>query len=351
MPDPLSWIYWIVVFILVLIGGFFSGAETAFNCINVFKMKVKAEEGNKTAALVVKIHEKYDRTLISVLISYNIVQIILSSIATVLFVGIFKSAFSGKLENETIESIATISNTIIMTIITYIFSDTIPKLIARAAPEKTASICAYPIYFFNIILFPVSILFEGIVFLFKKLIRVDDVPTMTEEDFTNVVEQVEESGTLDENESDIIQATLDFTETDVKSIFTPISKVFAINKSQLKEENIKQIVLSSNYSRIPVYEGDINNIIGVLHVKSYLEAKIKNPNLKARKVLQQPFFVNQKLTMNKMLDGFKKEHTHIAFVLNSHKKVIGIVTMDDVLEELVGNISFPSGVPNKKGNN
>ncbi len=326
--DPLSWI---IVLLLVLVGGFFSAAETAFNCINVYKLRVKADDGSKIAKLVVKISEKFDRTLISLLFSYNLSQIGLTTLSTVLFYDIFNSIIPD-------EAIITLINTIVMTIITYILSDTVPKMIASKAPEVVASFTAYPVYVFNFIFFPISWLFEQVVKLIKKIIKVGDSPTLTEEDFNNVLEMVEQSGGLNEDETDIIQATFDFSETLVKDIYTHIDNVTTLQIKDLKKDVLNQFLVDVNYSRIPVTSSTNDKVIGVLHVKSYLNGYLKDKNISVRKLLHRPYYVTLGLTISEVLEGFKKNRTHIGIVLDERGIFSGIVTMDDLLEELIGTV-------------
>ena len=163
---------------------------------------------------------------------------------------------------------------------------------------------------------------------------------MNEEDFVNVVEDIEEKGLMEENESDIFIASLDFTDTAVRDVLTKRNKMFVIDLKDLTKQKLHQIILETRFSRIPVCYGDIDHIIGILHVKKYIKMYLKNPNVSIRSVLQKPYFVTTKIKMDDMIDGFKKHHTHIAIV-KSDDKVVGLITMEDVLEELVGKIAEP----------
>lgn len=326
MPDPLSWS---IIVLLVIFSAFFSGTETAFACVNQFRLKVNADNGNKVAKLVVKIYEKFDEALITSLIGYNIVSIGISIISTILFVNIFKGVFD--------DTIASLIATIVMTLIVFIFGDTIPKLIARNRPNQVVMFSGYVFYFFMILFYPLVKFFNSITWLMKKVFKVHEKPTMTEEDFTNVVESIEEEGILEDNESDIIQASLDFSDTTVKEVLTPSNKMFSINISGLTHESLNDIILKTTYSRIPVYKDSKDNIIGVIHIKSYLRDYLKNKNINIEKSLQKPYFVTPSIVLEDMMEGFKKHHTHIAIVKNDNK-LIGMITMEDVLEELVGSI-------------
>jgi len=332
MPDPRSWLYILFILLLLIASGFFSATETAFAAMNQFRMKVKADEGSKSAKLVVKIHEKYDRTLIATLIGNNIVAILASVLATMLFLLYLKNT-------SVTDELTSVIATVVTTTLFYLFGDTIPKLIAKAMPDKIAMFSSYIIYGLSIILFPAIILFQGVVWLVYKIFRFKERPTLTRDDFTNIVESIEEEGLIEENESDIIYASFDFVDTSVKEVLTPRSKMFAIDIEGLTHERLNQYLLETNYSRIPIYRKDINNIIGILHVKTYLHKYLKKRDIAIESTLSKPYFVSTQIMMDEMIEGFKKSHTHIAIVRGSKNTVLGMVTMEDVLEELVGDIN------------
>lgn len=340
MPDPRSWLYILFIILLLLASGFFSATETAFAAMNQFRMKVKADEGSKTAQLVVKIHEKYDRTLIATLIGNNTVAILASVISTLLFILLLSNL-------GVTDEISSIVATIVTTLIFYLFGDTIPKLIAKALPDKTAMFTSYLIFGFSILLYPVILIFQGMIWIVYKVFRFKERPTLTKDDFTNIVESIEEDGLIEENESDIIYASFDFVDTSVKEVLTPRTKMFAIDIVGLTHEQLNKYLLETNYSRIPVFRGNINNIIGVLHVKTYLLKYLKNRTITIESTLQKPYFVTTQIMMDEMIKGFKRNRTHIAIVKGSKDTVLGMVTMEDVLEELVGDINEFSPKPAK----
>jgi CBS domain containing-hemolysin-like protein len=338
MDVPLSWV---IISVCVLAHFFFSAGETALACANRFKMQVEADEDKKSARLVLHVIEKYDRALITVLIGSNIVAIVASAVSTILFYNMF--ATSGLMD----ETISLISSVIISLLI-YIIGDALPKTIARSIPDTISKIFVYPIYWLMIILFPITFVFEKLTLLIEKIFRVKKDADFDEEDFENVVEKVSDEGILEEEQSDIIQSTLDFADTNVKEVLTPRNKIFALNIKELTKEKLHEIILETNYSRIPVYDTDFDNMIGVLHIKTYLSAYLRNPNISIRRNLQKVYFVSSNIMIDDLFNGFKKHHTHIAIVRDKSKKVIGMVTMDDVLEELVEDISEPAHVKGNK---
>ena len=338
MDVPLSWL---IISICVLAHFFFSAGETALACANRFKMQVEADEGKKSARLVLHVCEKYDRALITVLIGSNIVAIVASAISTILFYNYFSS--SG-LMDETISLISSI----IISLLIYIIGDALPKTIARSIPDTISKAFVYPIYWLMIILFPISFVFDKLAKLIEKIFRVKDESTFDEEDFENVVENASDEGVIEEEQGDIIQSALDFADTNVKEVLTPRGKVFALNIRGLDKEKLHQIILKTDYSRIPIYDGNFDNMIGVLHIKTYISAYLRNPNVSIRRKLQKPYFVSSKIMIDDLFNGFKKHHTHVALVRDNNKKIIGMVTMDDVLEELVSDISEPARVKGRR---
>ena len=332
MDVPLSWL---IIGVCVLAHFFFSAGETALACVNRFKMQVEADEGKKTARLVLHVCEKYDRALITVLIGSNIVAIVASAVSTILFYHMFSS--SGLMD----ETISLISSVIISLLI-YIIGDALPKTIARSIPDTISKMFVYPVYWLMLLLFPITWLFEKLTKLIEHVFKVKEEVQFDEEDFENVVEKVSDEGVLEEEQSDIIQSALDFADTNVKEVLTPRNKIFALDIKELDREKLHKIILETNYSRIPVYEEKFDKIIGVLHIKTYLSSYFKNPNISIRRKLQKPYFVSSRIMIDDLFNGFKKHHTHIALVRDKSKKIIGMVTMDDVLEELVSDISEPA---------
>ena len=338
MDVPLSWV---IISICVLAHFFFSAGETALACANRFKMQVEADDGKKSARLVLHVCEKYDRALITVLIGSNIVAIVASAVSTILFYNMLSS--SG-LVNDTISLISSI----VISLLIYIIGDALPKTIARSIPDTLSKAFVYPIYWLMIVLFPITFIFDKFAKLIEKIFRVKDENTFDEEDFENVVENASDEGVIEEEQGDIIQSALEFADTNVKEVLTPRNKIFALNIRDLDKEKLHKIILETKFSRIPIYDGNLDNMIGVLHIKTYISAYLRNPNISIRRKLQKPYFVSSKIMIDDLFNGFKKHHTHIALVRDMNKKIIGMVTMDDVLEELVSDISEPARVKGRK---
>lgn len=321
------WTSWILIIVLVLFGAIFSASETALASCNRIRMRVKADDGNRTAKIVCKVVDKFDHAVSVLLIGNNIVAVFVSSISTLLFIRLLPEATS---------STITLVATVVSTAICFLFSDTLPKALARIYPDRIASMTAWFVYFLMIILWPFAKIFEGIVFIVQKMFHIKEEPSMTEEDFSNMIESIEEEGLLEEQESDIIQNSLDFSDTIVKDVFTPKEKMFAINIDSLTHDTLNQIILDTPYSRIPVYKKDIDHIIGILVVKSYLKSYFSNKKVSIKSTLKKVYVVSPSISMDELLEGFNKNKTHIAIVKSKDNQTLGMVTMEDLLEELVG---------------
>lgn len=333
MPDPA--ISWIIIIVLIILSFFFSGAETSIACCNKFKMQVDAEAGKTIPKILLKIIDKYNRALTIILIGNNIVAIAISSISTLLFLSLFKST-------GLVETTISLISSIIMTFIVYILGDTLPKTIARSIPDTFSKIVAIPIYALMILLYPITIIFEGGVKLTSKIFRLKEEEEFTEEDLIDEIEKASEGDMIDEEQAEIVQSTMDYLDTSVEKVLTPRNAIFAINMRDLTNEYLQTIITQTNYSRIPVYDKVFDNVIGVLNVKIYFEEYSKDPHVSIRSILQKPYFVSSKVMIDDLFHGFRKHHTHIAIVRNSNNRVIGMVTMEDILEEIVSDISEPA---------
>ncbi len=286
-----------------------------------------AMDKNRRAIVVSKIIDKFDVTLSSVLVGNNICAVLLSIVSAYLF---------GKFINLD-QSIVSIISSVVITIIVYIFGETLPKHIAKKIPNKVALKTSYILVFFIIIFLPISLILVGISSLLNLIFKNNKEADLTEDDFSSVIENNEEKGALEENETDIIQNSLDFTETTVSEVLTPVDKIYAIDIKGMNINKLAKMVANTNYSRIPLYYSDINRIVGVLIVKTFLARYLQDKNLDLKSIISKPYIITPSIMIDDLIDGFRTTHTQIAFVFKD-KKLLGMVTMDDVLEELVGPI-------------
>lgn len=332
MPDPA--ISWIIIVILIFLHFFFSACETSIACCNRFKVQVQADEGSKIAKILLTLIDKYDRTLTVVLIGNNIVAVALSSVSTVLFLSYFSST---GLAEYTIS----ITSSIIMTFIVYMLGDTFPKTVARSIPDTLSKAFAIPLYGLFILFTPISMLFELITKGIMKIFKVKDEEEFNESDLEAAIEDAAQQDNIDEEQAEIVQSTIDYLDTNVKEVLTPREKIFALNIKNLTNESLQKIIVETKYSRIPVYDKVFDNMIGILNVKIYFEEVEKDPHVNIRSVLQKPYFVSSKIMIDDLFNGFRRKRTHIALVRDNHNRIIGMVTMEDILEEIVSDISEP----------
>lgn len=328
LPEPLQW----TLIVICLIGSFlFSASENTFSCCNRFHFKVKASEGKFTGKLVTYILNKYDDFLITGLIGNNLVAVIISSVSTILFLNLLSGYISSP---DTISIISTI----VMTFIVYEFGDMLPKFISKTIPNRMAAILSYVLFFFYIIFYPVVLLFKGLLFLLKKIFRIKDDAKITTEEFKEAALEVTSSGILENEENKILSRTFYFDKISVNQVLTKKEDIVAINIKNLTIEKVNKIILNTKFSRIPVYKDNSHNIIGILTVREYFKEYIKDKHLNVESILQDPYFVNEDSKIDDIFKGFNEQKTHIAIVRNNENKVIGMITMEDILEELVGDI-------------
>ena len=327
--DPLSWLYIALIIIFVIIAAYFALAETAFSCLNKYRFQVQKDHGSRTAKAVLFIAERFDTTLVVVLIGTNAASVVLSVVSTILF--------TQKVFPNLDSSVAGLISTIVMTVILYLFGETIPKQIGKKIPNKVASLVVYPLILFYFLIWPIAMVFTGISWLAKKIFPAKEEPEVTEEDFTSAIELKEEEGLIEESESDVIINSIDWSDTAVKEVLTSRRKMFTIDLSGLTNDDIAKIVCETQYSRIPVYEGEIHDIKGILIVKKFLSMYLKKKNFDINTALEKPYIVDPKVKIDVLTDGFRANHTQSALVYKDGR-LVGMVTMEDILEELVGPI-------------
>lgn len=325
--EDIGWQLYLGILLLLACSAFFSASETAFSTVNTIRLKHAAEEGNKKAALALKITEMYDKTLSSILIGNNLVNIALSSIATVIFVALLKSN-------------ATLISTIVTTIVVLIFCEILPKTYAKEHNEKVALAVAGILYAVIWVFTPVSVVFTKMQNAFIRLFRSpNQKPSVTEEELKFIVETIQNEGVLEQEEKALVQSALDFDETAVEKIAIPRVDMSCIDI----EDDIDSIlneVIPERYSRIPVYEHSIDKMIGVLYTRDLLEAMVQHgkDSLDIRALMRECLFVHRSMKIAAVFSLLQKQKQHIAIVTDDYGGTYGLVTMEDILEELVGEI-------------
>lgn len=316
-----------VILALVLCSSFFSSTETAYSAASKARLKNLADNGNKKAIKALFILEHYDKALSTILVGNNIVNILSSALATLLFV-----SFLG-------DALGTLISTIVITVVVLVCGEVLPKSMAMENSEAICMASASILHLLMIILTPVTFILLKIKDAFSKLLsrNKSKQPTVTEDELKYIVESIEEEGVLEEQESELVQSALDFDEKTAYDILTPRVDMVAINADQTPDE-VMDIILKERYSRIPVYEGSIDNIIGVLHTRDYLEASLNSGNVELRSLIQPVHYIYRSKKLSALLADFRNKRLHLAVVTDDYGGTLGIVTMEDLLEQLVGDI-------------
>lgn len=315
--------YIFVIAVLVLMSGYFSATETAFSSLNKTRLKTLAEKGNKRATLTLKLSEEYDKLISTILVGNNIVNIAVASIATVMFVNLYG------------EIGATIS-TAVITVVVLIFGEVTPKSIAKDIPEKFAMFSAPIIRVLIWILTPINFLFTCWKKLISKILKLEDNSKMSQEELIMLVEEVQQEGSIDDEEGELIKNAIEFGDLNAEDILTHRVDIEAVPVTADKSE-IAKVFSQTRFSRLPVYEDTVDNIIGVIHLKDfYTPEGITKKDI--RKVMTTPLYIQKFEMVDDLLKILQTNKSHMAVVIDEYGGTLGIITMEDVLEELVGDI-------------
>ena len=302
------WASWLLIAILLVFSALFSASENAFSNCNKYHFKVLADEGKITPKIIVRLTEKFESTLVSVLVGNNIVQTLISTISAILFYNICNVNGWG-------DSVEVVLSTVVIAFAVYIIADTCPKILSKAIPNKMVYILAWPDFIFSIILFPIIILFKGILKLVHKMLKIKDDNVLTKEDF---IEKADEAVT-DEN-----------VNNEEEQLFKP---------EEMKMSTLNSLIMSSKFSRFPIYDEDKDNIIGILSVNTYFKEYNEDPHLDIRSILLPPIYFSKDAKVNEIFDKLNEERLHIGLVKDEQGTLLGMVTMEDILDELVGETS------------
>lgn len=323
--DAKFWGLFIAMIILVILSAFFSMSETAFSSSSDVKLRVAIEDRQHGAKKALQLYDGFDRTLITLLIGNNLVNVALSTLSVTWFSYLI---LSGNWVN--------FASTAVITVVLLIFGEIVPKMLAKRSPEKIAIRVAWIIYIISLILFPFVMFFVGI----QKLVtikqeEVDD--TMQEEELEVAIDQMEDTGAIEHDEADLMRKTLDLNDHTVKDIMTPRINMECIDFDASLDE-VKEFMMNNAYSRIPVYKKDKDHMVGILHVRDFFPALIKNSRLNWKRLIRPVNFVAATMKVDALIQKFQEGRTHIAMVIGEYGEVIGLVTLEDAIEELFGEI-------------
>lgn len=313
----------IVLVILIILSAYFSATETAFSALNKIKIKNLANDGNKRAKLVLELCEKYDKLISSILIGNNIVNILSTSIATALFVELLK-------ENGVAAS------TVVMTIVVLIFGEVCPKSIAKEIPEKFAMFSSPYINAICVVLTPITLFFVGLKKVLSKLFGFKSDTLITDDELLTMVKEAQADGGIDEDEGDLITSAIEFYDMDVNDILIPRVDIVAVDYDTPKEE-INKVFRETRFTRIPVYRETVDKIIGIINQKDF-NYGVMEGNMSIDEVIKPVAYVSANMKISDLLTLLQKKKSHLAIVTDEYGGTEGIVTLEDVIEELVGEI-------------
>ena len=315
---------WAALVILVGFSAFFSASETAFSSLNQIRLKSRAEDGDSSAARVLAMAEQYDKLLSTILIGNNIVNIAAASIGTILFTQMLGA-----------ERGATMS-TIVLTIILLIFGEVTPKSLAKEMPEKVATAVSPFLVLLMALMTPLTWLFTQWKKLLGHFVHSGEADTITEGELMTMVSEAENDGELTDRESELIRSAIEFDDVEVEEILTPRVDVVAV-EDDIPLEELAQTFAESGYSRLPVYHGTIDNIIGVVHEKDFYIARLKKAT-KIDDLVVPTLYTTGSTQISQLLRTLREQHHHLAVVVDEYGGTEGIITLEDILEELVGEI-------------
>ena len=314
----------IIIVFCVIMSAYFSATETAFSSLNRIRMKNKAEKGDKRAVLVIKLLDNYDGLLSTILIGNNIVNIACASLATLLFVQLVGQEAGASL------------STIVTTIVVLIFGEISPKSIAKESPEAFALFSAPIINVLQKILTPANFLFKQWKKLLSRIFKTSGDNGITEEELLTIVDEAEQVGGIDEQEGTLIRSAIEFTDMEAIDIMTPRIDVTGVEQGKTKEE-IAHTFMETGYSRLPVYEGSLDKIIGIIYQKDFYNI-VYHTNKDVKDIIRPALFIAENKKIGTLLRELQVHKMHIAVILDEFGGTVGIVTLEDILEQLVGDI-------------
>ncbi|MBR6726643.1 MAG: HlyC/CorC family transporter, partial [Clostridia bacterium] len=326
------WWAYLVILVMVLLSAYFSASEIAFNASNKLRLRRAAESGSKTAKVAYGITEKFTTALSAILIGNNLANIAVSTCTTLIVIDLFSGGNVG---------LASTLATIIVTVVILICGEIVPKVLSKQKADVMVRIVAIPTRILTILLSPIVAIVMAMLFLLRKLWgkdRAENDPTVTEEELVTIIDTVEEEGVIDEEQGELLQSTIDFHDTTVSEIMTPRIDMTALDIDDDAEKLREILSDTAQYSRLPVYEDSIDNIIGVLSLSRYYKATLDTNEPDIRELMMKPCKLHKTMKLPAALNKLREMKMHLAIVIDEFGGTLGVVTMEDILEELVGDI-------------
>ena len=333
MDSGSQWLLAIFI-ILIFLSAYCAIAESAFSVANKIRIKSKADDGNKRAKKALYILTHFDDAITTLLICNNIFHITAGTVASVFAYRVYAAALA---EGRITEALLDILCTLIATALVFLLSEMIPKSLANDRGDSMALLCASPLRFLMKILRPLIVFFSAISGLASRLFRSKEEPSITEEELYSIIETAEEEGVVNEEQSDLLKSALEFTDTQVSDVMTVRSDICAVDLSLSNEQILKKL-MEYNYSRVPAYIGKLDNLVGILNARKFMIAYAKNPRFDVKPLVSRPYPVRGNAKISDLLTFMRQRKIYMAVVTDEKKHIVGIVTIEDFLEELVGEI-------------
>ncbi len=324
------WWAYVVIFVMICLSAYFSASEIAFNTSNKMRLRHAAENGSTTAKIAFEITKDFTKALSAILIGNNLANIAVSTCTTLIVLNLFR-------DNVAIASTAA---TIIVTVVILIFGEIIPKIVSKEHADVVVHFIAIPTRILTIVLSPIVFIVMGLLYFLRKLWGNDhknDEPTVTEEELVSIIDTVEEEGVIKEEQSDLLQSMLFFHDITIEEIMTPRMDMIALDIDADEEDAAALLADSMQFSRLPVYEGSVDNIIGVLSLTRYYKASLSGGS-DIRSILLKPCKLHKTMKLPAALTKLREAKMHLAIVIDEFGGTLGVVSMEDILEELVGDI-------------
>ena len=318
----------ILYVLFLLCSGYCASAETAYTAVSKVRLRTMADKGNKRAKKALWVCDRFDKTLTTILIGNNVFHAACASLSALLILRQFDEEY-------------VVYGSLVTTLIVYLFAEMIPKSLAKARAEEISLLFSGSMVFFVKLLTPISALFSGISGVLSRFFASGDTKTVTEEDLISIIETIEDEGVLDPEQQALVNSAMEFREKIAQDIMIPIDEVVCV-PSTISMEELADTVKTLSYSRLPVYEGSEDNIVGILPTTLFLSHYVAGKPIVLRKMLLKPYVFDSKTEISSLLQRMRLNKLHMVFVTDENRKKVGIITMEDLLEELVGDIQDES---------
>lgn len=325
------WWAYVVIFVMICFSAYFSASEIAFNTANKMRLRRAADEGSLTAKTAYRITENFTTSLSAILIGNNLANIAVSTCTTLIVMNLFRDNVA----------LASTVATVLVTVVILIFGEILPKIMSKQYANSVVRFVAIPTRVLTVILSPIVFVVMALLFVLRKIWgsdRKDDEPTVTEDELVSIIDTVEEEGVIDEEQGDLLQSMLDFHDTTVEKVMTPRIDMTALDIDEDSETVKAMLSDTTQFSRLPVYEDSIDNIIGILSLTRYLKATMEDGEVDIRSLLLKPCKLHKTMKLPAALAKLREAKVHLAIVIDEFGGTLGVISMEDILEELVGDI-------------